>query len=106
MMMNAETTGSVMCRRLCHPAELSIEVASYPSPGHATSPAVEMSVVPGVGCHAVTIAPDSRAQSGFARIETDSASEPMDCPRPGTVLANRYWNTKAMTMPEMTIGIT
>ncbi len=57
-------------------------------------------------CQAVTMTIATHAQSSFARIETDSASEPSASPSIGTVFANRYWNTNAMTIPEITIGIT
>src|SRR5699024_5732153 len=63
-------------------------------------------MVEGMLCQAVTITIETHAQSGLARRLVAQKSDPPACPMAGTVLANRYLNTNAITIGETTIGIT
>ena len=65
-----------------------------------------MSSVPGIACHAVTMTIAIQARSGLARMLSLSQPIPSACPSAGTELENRKLKTKAMTMPEITIGMT
>ena len=65
-----------------------------------------MSSVPGIACHAVTMTIATHARSGLARMLSLSQPMPSACPSAGSELENRKLKTKAMTMPEITIGMT